>query len=429
MPERHLTIKSPALARVEGEGGLYVKVRRGQVEDLRLEIYEPPRFFEALLKGRHYVEPVDMTARVCGICPVAYQMSAAQALEAACGVTVSDDIRELRRLLYCGEWIQSHALHIYLLHAPDFLGLDSAVEMARRDPALIARGLRLKRAGDAVIETVGGRSVHPVNPCIGGFYKAPTLQEIQALEPILRQALDDADATVCWVSGFSFPEATLSEELVSLRHPSEYPVLGGRVVSSEGLDIAVADFANAFQEAQSPHSTALVSSHSGKKYLCGPLARFNLNQDRLSSTVLDEARTVGAEGECRNPFRSIVVRALEVMESCVQALDIISRYRPPDPSAMPVGPVLGSGHGATEAPRGLLYQRYRLDRDGMVEEAVIVPPTAQNQLTIEADVRRVVESNLDLPDEKLQRLCEQAIRNHDPCISCATHFLRLEVDR
>lgn len=428
MNDRTERIHVGALARVEGEGALNVRVRDGSVEDVRLEIYEPPRFFEGLLRGRSYLEPVDITARICGICPVAYQMSAALAIEDACGVTVEGPIRELRRLIYWGEWIESHALHIYLLHAPDFLGCDGAVELARSHPDLVRSGLQLKKAGNAILELVGGRPVHPVNLCVGGFYRAPTRTELRSLLDPLEKARKTALATVRWTAALDFPDLRIDAELVSLATADEYPLLDGRIRSTGGLDIPVSAFGRNFTEEQSAYSTALWSSHRGQPYLVGPLARFTLGHARLSGDVQAEARAAGLQGGCRNPFQSIVVRALEVMEACTQALRIIEAYQEPDPPHLEVPPRAGIGHGASEAPRGLLYHRYRIDAVGRIEEAVIVPPTPQNQRVIEGDVRWVVESGLDLGHEQLAWRCEQAIRNHDPCISCATHYLRLEVD-
>lgn len=428
MSDRTERIHVGALARVEGEGALHVRVREGRVEDVRLEIYEPPRFFEALLRGRSYLEPVDITARICGICPVAYQTSAALAIEDACGVRVGGPVRELRRLLYWGEWIESHALHIYLLHAPDFLGCDGAIEMARDHPDLVRSGLELKKAGNAILEVVGGRPVHPVNPCVGGFHRAPTRNELRGLLEPLERARETALATVRWTAALDFPDLRTDAELVSLSSAGEYPLLGERIQSTDGLDIPVSEFSRQFVEEQSAHSTALWAGHLGRPYLLGPLARFARGRSRLSPDVLREARAIGFDRECRNPFQSIVVRALEVLEACGQALRIIEAYDEPERPHVEVLPRAGIGHGASEAPRGLLYHRYRIDSEGRIQEAVIVPPTSQNQRVIEADVRRVVESGLDLPREQLAWRCEQAIRNHDPCISCATHYLRVEVD-
>jgi len=422
------TIKVAELGRVEGEGALHVRVANGKVKDVRLELYEPPRFFESLLRGRSYLEPVDITARICGICPVAYQMSAALAIEDACGVQVEGPIRNLRRLIYCGEWIESHALHIYMLHAPDFLGYDSAIEMARDHPDTVRAGLALKKAGNRIVEVVGGRPVHPVNPRVGGFHRAPARAELEVLIEPLEAAYETARSTVRWTSGFAFPDLEPDWELVSVSHPTEYPMLGERIVSTAGLDISAADFPAEFQEDQSGHSTALTSLHRGRPYLVGPLARFALNFDKLSEDVRSEARLAGVDAGCRNPFRSIIVRALETMEACAIALGLIRGYSEPPDGHVEVMPRTGSGHGVSEAPRGLLYHGYELDATGAITRASIVPPTAQNQLAIEDDLRVLVGANLELPDEPLQHLLEQAIRNYDPCISCATHFLHVEVE-
>jgi sulfhydrogenase subunit alpha len=421
------TIKVEALGRVEGEGALHVRVKGGRVEDVRLELYEPPRFFESLLRGRSYMDPVDITARICGICPIAYQMSAAAAIEDACGVIVDGPIRDLRRLIYCGEWIESHALHIYMLHAPDFLGYDGAIEMARDHPEAVKAGLELKKAGNRIVEAVGGRPVHPVNPRVGGFHRAPSRDELQPLLEPLERAYETARETVRWTAAFKFPHYEVDWELVSLSHPSDYPMLGERVVSSKGLDIPVSAFVDEFREDQSGHSTALVSRHRGKPYLVGPLARFALNFEKLSDGVRAEAAAVGIDPTCRNPFQSIVIRALETMEACGLALRLIRDYVEPESGYVEVPARPGIGHGASEAPRGILYHRYHVASDGLIEHALIVPPTAQNQLAIEDDLRGVVAANLHLPKQQLQALSEQTIRNYDPCISCATHFLQLEV--
>jgi coenzyme F420-reducing hydrogenase alpha subunit len=426
---RDRTIDVGDLTRVEGEGALHVRVRGGRVEAVLLDIFEPPRYFEALLRGRTYLEPVDITARICGICPVAYQLTAAQAIEAACGVTVGGPLRELRRLLYCGEWLQSHALHVYLLHAPDFLRYDGVVDMARDHPDVVRRGLRLKKAGNRLMEVVGGRAVHPVNPRVGGFHRAPERGELTALIDPLEEAREDALATLRWAAGLDFPDLEVDAELVALGRPDEYPIDRGRIGSSEGLDLEAAEFGDHFAESQVPHSSALVSTLRGRTYLVGPLARYSLNSDRLLPDVRVAAAAAGLGPRCRNPFRSILVRGAEMLQACEEALAIVRDYRPPDRPFVEVEPRAGEGSACTEAPRGLLYHRYRLDEAGRILSATIVPPTSQNQLAIEADLRRLVERGLDLPDDELARLCERGVRNHDPCISCAAHFLRLEVDR
>ena len=429
-PPKTRTIKTDYLARVEGEGAMHVRIRGDDVEEVQLRIYEPPRFFEALLRGRRHTEPPDITARICGICPVAYQMSACAAVEDACGVTVDEPIRELRRLIYCGEWIESHALHVFMLHAPDFLGYESAVAMAGDHREIVERGLRMKKAGNAIITLVGGREVHPINVRVGGFWRAPPKRELHGLAEQLKEARELALETVRWTSGFDFPELDEDYEFVALSQPGEYPLERGRLVSSRGLDIRPNEYEEHFVEDHVAHSNALHSRLLDRgSYLVGPLARYALSSDRLSPVAREAANEAGLPPVCRNPFQSIVVRSVEILYAFDEALRIIDGYEEPDRPAVEVAPRAGTGFGWTEAPRGMLWHRYAIDEEGTILDAQIVPPTSQNQRTIEEDLRALVRRNLDLEDEPLQMRCEQAIRNYDPCISCATHFLKLEVDR
>lgn len=420
------------LARVEGEGAMHIELRDGAVSDVQLRIYEPPRFYEAFLRGRSYTEPPDITARICGICPVAYQMSSCWAIEDACGVVVPEEIRLMRRLLYCGEWIESHALHVYLLHAPDFLGYDGAIEMAADHPTVVERGLRMKKAGNDLMDLVGGRSVHPINVRIGGFYRMPSVTDLRAIRPTLARALDDALETVRLVAGFEFPDLEQPWEYVSLRAEEGYPIESGSVVTSSGLAFEVRDFPDHIKEVHVPHSNALharLDEGVRGPYVVGPLARYSLNFDRLSPLAQQAARDAGQGPTCRNPFRSIVVRAVELVEAYHEALRIIDGWTGSASPSVAVPPRAGEGFGASEAPRGVLFHRYVLDTDGIIRDAQIVPPTSQNQPSVEADLRMMVEAWKDLDDHALQHRCEHAIRNYDPCISCATHFLDLTVDR
>jgi coenzyme F420-reducing hydrogenase alpha subunit len=427
---RTKTIKTDYLARVEGEGAMLVKIAGGRVEEVKLNIYEPPRFFEAFLRGRAFGEAPDITARICGICPVAYQMSACHAMEDACGVEVDGQLRALRRLLYCGEWIESHTLHVYMLHLPDFLGYESAIELARDNPDAVAKALELKKIGNEVMTVVGGREVHPINVRVGGWYRAPRRKELQPLVEKLERAREIALETVRFTAGLDFPDYEQDYELVALDQPGEYPIDEGRIVSNRGLDIAVSEYDDHFVEEHVPWSNALHSQIRERgSYLCGPLARFALGADRLSPLAAEAAKEAGLEAGERNPFRSIVVRAVELVYAADEALRLIAEYEEPDAPAVEVEPRAGVGYGCTEAPRGILYHRYELDEDGTILDAKIVPPTSQNQRTIEEDLRGVVERSLDVPDDELALLCEQTIRNYDPCISCATHFLTLEVER
>jgi coenzyme F420-reducing hydrogenase alpha subunit len=431
MAERRTrTIKTDYLARVEGEGAMHVRIEGDRVADVRLDIFEPPRFFEAFLRGRAFTEAPDITARICGICPVAYQMSSVQAMEQICRVEVDGQLQALRRLLYCGEWIESHALHVFMLHAPDFLGYDSAIDMARDQPELVAKALELKKTGNEVMSVVGGREVHPINVRVGGWYRALRKRELVPLVAKLERAREIALEAVNVTSGFDFLDYEQDYELVALSEPGEYPIDRGRIVSSQGLDIAVSEYDDHFVEEHVPWSNALHSRLAARgSYLCGPLARFALGYERLSPVAREAADGAGLAPGDRNPFRSIVIRSVELVYAADEALRLISEYEEPDAPAVEVEARAGIGYGCTEAPRGILYHRYETDDEGTILDAKIVPPTSQNQRTIEEDLRGVVERSLDVSDSELQLRCEQTIRNYDPCISCATHFLKLDVER
>ncbi len=428
MAERR--ISADPLARVEGEGALHVRLSDGQLQDVRLRIFEPPRFFEAFLRGRSFTEVPDITARICGICPVAYQLSSVAAMEDLCGVAAPEPIRALRRLLYCGEWIESHALHVFFLHGPDFLGYPNAFAMARDHRTTVERALQLKKAGNALMRVVGGREIHPVNVRVGGFYRAPTRAELAPVADELRVAREFALEAVAWTAALPCPDHEEDFEFVALREPDRYAIEGGRLASSGGLDLAPAEFPEHFEEHQVPHSTALHSRlRDGRAYRTGPLARYALSSDRLSPVAREAAASAGLGPVCRNPYRSIVVRAVEILYAVDEALRVIDAYEPPDPPAVAVAPRAGTGHGWTEAPRGMLWHRYAIDGDGTILDARIVPPTSQNQARIEQSLSSVVAAYVALGDEQLHLRCEQAVRSYDPCISCATHFLRLEIER
>lgn len=426
------TFEVKALSRVEGEGALYVRLDGDTVEHVELNIYEPPRFFESFLRGREIREVPDITARICGICPVAYQMSSCHALEKALGIEVTPEIRALRRLLYCGEWIESHALHIYLLHAPDFLGYESGISLAVDHKDVVERGLRMKKIGNELLEVLGGRAIHPINVAVGGFYRAPRPSQLQALLPNLEWGLQASIETLELVSKFDFPDLEVDYEFVSIQDADEYPMNHGRVISSGGLDIPVEQYEQHFREQHMPQSTALhsVLLPEERNYLVGPLARVNLCFDQLTPLARQHAESCGLSWPSRNNFQSIAARAIEVILAYEEAIRIVKEYHAaPAPSRIEFEPAPGEGCHATEAPRGLLYHRYRVGDDGLIAEAKIVPPTSQNQGQIEDDLRRFVPMVTSLDDETATRRCEHLIRNYDPCISCATHFLKLRIDR
>ena len=428
-PAKTRTISVGTIARVEGEGALRVTVKDGAVQDVELRIFEPPRFFEAFLQGRHYNEVPDIVARICGICPVAYQMSAVHAIEQIFGLRIEGPLRDLRRLIYCGEWVESHALHVYMLQAPDFLGYESGIAMAKDHGAIVTRGLRIKKAGNAIMTLLGGRSVHPVSVKVGGFSRVPRRLELENVRDELLWARDAAAETVRWVAGFDYPDFSPDYTCVALRHPDEYPFNEGHIAAGNGLDISVDAFEQFFTERQVPYSNALQCLLQGAPYLVGPLARVNLNHDRLPQLVKQVLVDTGLSLPLCNPFHGIVARSIEMLYALEESLRVIEQYEPPPEPSLPVTVRAGTGMACTEAPRGILYHRYRVDGDGVIREAKIVPPTSQNQGRIEEDLRQFLPRVLNRSNEEASLACERVIRCYDPCISCATHFLKLEIQR
>jgi coenzyme F420-reducing hydrogenase alpha subunit len=424
------TIKVDYLARVEGEGSIYVKIKNNEVTDVKFKVFEPPRFFEAFLRGRNFSEAPDITSRICGICPVAYQMSSVHAMENAFSVSIDGQLRALRRLLYCGEWIESHVLHVYMLHAPDFLGFEDVLELAKDHSDVVQQALKMKKIGNALVTLLGGREIHPINVRVGGFYRVPAKKEFFPITEKLKWLRDAAINMVRWSATLPFPEFEQDYEFVALSHPNEYPFNEGRLVSNKGLDINVKEYEFYFHEEHVSYSNALQSVLKERgAYHVGPLARFNLNFEKLTPTAKELAREIHFLPMIRNPFKSIIARAIETLYACEEALRIIDQYETPEIPAveMPLRP--GLGFACTEAPRGILYHRYRIGENGMITDAKIVPPTSQNQRSIELDLRNVVVKNIAMPKEQLTWLCEQSVRNYDPCISCATHFVRLEFEQ
>lgn len=422
------TIEVPALARVEGEGGLYIELQNGKAVEIRLDIYEPPRFFEGFLKDRFLQEVPDITARICGICPVAYQMSSAFALENALGIKISPQVRAMRRLMYCGEYIESHALHIYLLQAPDLLGKESALELAAVAPDVVKNALRLKKIGNELLKAIGGRSVHPVSVCVGGFYQWPDAKQINALLPELEWGLQAALDCVKWSATLPYPDLEIDYEFVALHHPDEYAIIEGDIWSSKGRKLSIAEYENGYIEKHVKHSNALHGyTVDGSTYMVGPLARLNLNHEQLLPIARKAMKDAGIKLPITNPYKSLIARAVELVQAYEEAILLIKGYKPEGRSFVELKLKAGEGTGATEAPRGLLYHRYKIDDNGLIQFAKITPPTAQNLPRIEADLFALAPKIIAMPEAEATLTAEHLVRSYDPCISCATHFLKLEV--
>jgi coenzyme F420-reducing hydrogenase alpha subunit len=421
------TIRVDYLSRVEGEGGVTIEIRDGTVSKLNMKVFEAPRFFEAFLRGRPYPDIIDFTARICGICPVAYQMSSVHAIERIFGVGIERPIRDLRRLLYCGEWIQSHALHVYFLQGPDFYDVESAWADKRYLPVAM-RGLNLKKIGNQIITIIGGRAIHPISVRVGGFYRTPGRRDLTSLLPDLERAYVESLKGIKWASSLPFNGETLPDiEYVSLRHPEEYPMNEGRVVSNRGLDMEMDGFSECLQEYQVGYSTAL---HSGIKrdssispYIVGPISRLNLNHEKLPAEIRGVIKESGIMLPIKNTEMGIIARSVEIAYALYEAIRIIKDYEMPDRAFTDFEPKGGVATWITEAPRGMLIHTYELDDRGYVKGCNIIPPTSQNLGHIEKDLLNFIENNIGKPSYLLKKGSERIIRSYDPCISCSVHLL------
>ncbi len=413
------------LSRVEGETGITVEILDGKVA-VRAKVFEAPRFFEAFLRGRHFSDVADFTARICGICPVAYQMSAVHAVERIFGIEVDGPIRELRRLLYCGEWIESHALHIYLLQGPDFYRAESA--WSKREYAPIAKsGLFFKGLGNRIITVLGGRPIHPVSMKVGGFCGLPEKKTLLSLIPDLREAYEKSLKEIERVAGLPFTGNRMDLECVSLYGRQEYPLNHGNVISNKGIDTSMEGFLALIKESQVEHSTALHSTISkegpGSPYLVGPLSRINLNHERLPSEIRATMKNSGISLPLMNTRLGIVARSVELSYALHEAIRIIEAYEAPSRPALDFEPRAGEAVWITEAPRGMLIHRYELDEEGAVKNCALIPPTSQNLGQLERDLRDFIESHIDLPVDFLKKESEKIVRSYDPCISCSVHLV------
>jgi coenzyme F420-reducing hydrogenase alpha subunit len=320
-------------------------------------------------------------------------------------------------------------LHIHLLAAPDFFGYDSAIAMAKDYPDLVRRGLKIQAAGNALMDLFGARSVHPVGVKVGGFHHAPAEDQVARMVEQLDEVLPLAEELVHWAAAIAMPQDDQAFTSVALRD-SNYAIEAGTICSSHGMSIEAEEFEQRFNEYQAPHSTAFFSQLDGQPYLVGPLARMNLNWKQLPAPIQSLMAETGLAFPSTNMFMSLAARAVEILYALGEARRLLQHYERPSRPDAEVTPKAGDAMGCTEAPRGLLWHRYETDAEGRILSARIVPPTSQNQGRIEEDLRLSLTAfGLDHEDSALRLHCEKVIRNYDPCISCATHFLRLDVKR
>ncbi|MGQ9479082.1 MAG: Ni/Fe hydrogenase subunit alpha, partial [Thermoproteota archaeon] len=390
--------------------------------------FEAPRFFEAFLNGRKALELPELTSRICGICPIAHVITAAKAVENALDISLDERTIVLRKALAFSGIMQSHALHIYFLAAPDFLGYPSAIAAYKDLAEVVRRGFRLKRVANMVSEYIGGRAVHPVTLTVGGFTRPPPAERLDEVRKALEDSLQDAWETVKLVSGFKYPEFKPNHVNVALSGDG-YAINEGNVKTSRGEYFDARSYRKYVSEEQVPHSNTKRSSlMDAGSFEVGPISRFNLNYDSLCETAKEAAESIGLKPPVMNPFKSTIVRAIEIIQA-IEEMRSILKDGVNVPTARIPSMRQASGAAVTEAPRGLLYHSYSFDRDGRVTYSDIVTPTAHNSWRIEEDVFELTPSVHTLDDEDLKKIFSMLVRAYDPCISCSVHAFTVRIIR
>jgi len=415
-------IKVDYIARVEGQGAINININKnGKIENLQFKIFEPPRFFESFLIGRKYDEVMELASRICGICPVAHQITALRAIENALGIDPSDQTKDLRKLMAISAHIQSNVLSMYFLSLPDLMGYESAITISKDHMDIVKRALELKKLGNDITEIIGGRSVHPVTMLVDGFSSLPSKNKLQNIKKRLVNAKKDAYSTVDLFSNIKIPDFVRKCEHVAISDPKHYAINIGRLKSSEGLDIDEMDYRKHVYEKQKPYSTALHSYLKDRgSFMVGPLPRINLNFDQLSSDAKYAVKNCCVKFPNYNPFVSHLARAIELVHDIDESIEIIDRLKYKEEQRS-IACKSGFGAAITEAPRGILYHSYQLDNNGIVKKVDIVPPTSHNAYNIERDISEFVQTIINLPLDEITLKCEMLIRAYDPCISCSAH--------
>lgn len=435
MSSKNVKINVEYLTRVEGHGNIVVNVKEGRLEECRLDVVEAPRFFEGLLRGRSIFEAQHITSRICGICSCGHTLASIQAAEDALGFTPSEQTIKLRRLLLHFETLDSHILHIYLLAAPDLLGVKSFVPLIETHNKVVRRALRMKKCCNDVCAVLVGRHVHPISAIVGGFTRLPSERELDTMLDMLKGMLPDMGATVELALTLKFPEFERDTEYVGLvSDDGEYPLLMGDIGSTDGVRMHKHDYKRATNEFIVPHSSAKHTKLSRESYAVGSLARFNLNYGKLHSKAKEIADAIGMKPKCINPYLNTAAQLIESVHCLEDAIRIIEDLKAiginydeqivvglNEKSRIPVK--AGNGFGAVEVPRGTLFHNYEVDEKGIILNANCIIPTNQNLSNIEHDMKKLVPEILDRTDEEITLALEMLVRAYDPCISCSTHML------
>ena len=440
--KKNVTIKVEYLTRVEGHGNIIIDVKDGKLGTCRLDIVESPRFFEGMLRGRSIFEAQHITSRICGICACGHTLASIQAAEDALGITPTEQTIKLRKLLLHLEILDSHILHIYLLVAPDLLGVKSFVPLISSHNEVVRRALRMKKTCNDICDVLVGRHVHPISAIVGGFTKLPRPKDLDAMFNLLDGMRGDMDATVKLAASLKFPHFERDTEYVALvSDDDEYPLLMGDIGSTDGIRMNKSDYRKITNEFIVPHSSAKRTKLSRKSYAVGALARFNLNAEKLHPAAKEIAAAVGLKPKCSNPYLNTVAQLIESVHCLEDAVSIVENLKSRQlnyDEEIVVGlneqhkiPVrAGNGVGAVEVPRGILFHNYQTDENGIITQANCIIPTNQNTGNIEHDMMELVPEMLDRSQEEITLAVEMLVRSYDPCISCSTHCMNVKfVDR
>jgi coenzyme F420-reducing hydrogenase alpha subunit len=408
------------IARVEGESSVKLEIEEGKLKELRLNIWEPPRFFEGFLVGRKFDEVPDIVARICGICPVSHMTTAIRAMENAFGFTPSPGVKRIRKILALSQILSSHLAHLYVLALPDFFRLNSVVEMLPHFEKEIKRFLRLKEAANSITALFGGRALHPVSMVVGGFTKVPSKADTEKAAKELESLHEDALETLKMASELKCPALENNAEFVALKGKGEYAINGGMISSTKGLNIKEHEYASYFIEDEVTYSNAKRTILKDRgSLMAGALARINLGFDNLMPDAKKASEEIGFKGG-GNPFLNNLAQAVEIVHAFQECAALLRGLSLKDYFA-DFKVREGAGSALTEAPRGMLYHYYEIDRRGVITKANIVTPTAHNFLNLEESLKKLVTENIDKPEEELILMCEMLVRAYDPCFSCSVH--------
>ncbi len=422
----NINIEVHHVTRVEGHGNIVVNAKNGVLEECRLDIVETPRFFEAMLRGRPYTQSSHITSRICGICAVGHATASLRATENALGIGLSEQTVLLRKLIFHGEILDSHVLHVYMLVAPDLLGVGSVIPLVQIAPEAVLRALRMKKLAGDLCAAIGGRHTHPIAMAVGGFTHFPAVEELKALRARLVDARADVDETVKLAKTLPWPQFNRDTEYVALRKEDEYAFIDGTITTTDGGKYPIKDYRKVTNERMLEHSTAKQCAHKRESYMVGALARFNVNYDKLRPRAKAAADELGLHPICTNSFLNTAAQVVEIAHCVEDAIGIIDELvdRGIKPEPLPPFPGKGGdGAGSCEVPRGILFHNYQIGDDGRVTGANCIIPTGQNLANVEADMRALVPQILDRPQDEIRQMMEMLVRAYDPCISCSVHFL------